>query len=203
MAENGIEGLDGLFCDGDCIREDSEVFTKMNNFLAKYSNAINDEQSTQPFSWNVEFIKKLKKTEKGGVYAFYVVVEKGVQAGKIPYFCFAEDKNDYNQIIDFVDGKMVRIYGEELAKRITSSKVDDLIKGKADFNEIVKILTEDSKKNNSRYSPINVLNLISKYSVPEKPYVKNWKKEAPAFPTIALQRFMQVAELPPASVRSR
>ena len=151
MAENGIEDLDGLFCDGDCIKEDSEVFTKMNNFLVDFSNTLNDEQSKQPFSWDVEFIKQLRKTAKGGVYAFYVVLEKGVKAGKIPYFCYADDKNEYNQIIDFVDGKMVSIYGKELAKRIISSRVGELVRGKDDFNEIVKILTEDSKKNNSRY----------------------------------------------------
>lgn len=151
MAENGIEGLDDLFCDGDCIKEDSEVFTKMNNFLVKYSNPIHDEQDKQPFSWDMEFVKLVKKTEKGGLYAFYVVVEKGSKAGKIPYFCYADDYKQYDQIIDFVDGKMVSIYGQELARRIISSRVDDLIKGKDDFNEIVKILTEDSKKNNSRY----------------------------------------------------
>ena len=123
----------------------------MNNFLVDFSNTLNDEQSKQPFSWDVEFIKQLRKTEQGGVYAFYVVLEKGVKAGKIPYFCYADDKNEYNQIIDFVDGKMVSIYGQELAKRIISSRVGELVRGKDDFNEIVKILTEDSKKNNSRY----------------------------------------------------
>ena len=79
------------------------------------------------------------------------MVEKGSKAGKIPYFCYADDYKQYDQIIDFVDGKMVSIYGQELARRIISSRVDDLIKGKDDFNEIVKILTDDSKKNNSKY----------------------------------------------------
>ena len=151
MAENGIEGLGDLFRDEDCIKEDSEVFTKMNNFLADYSNSINDEQNKQPFSWDVEFVKLARKTEHGGVYVFYVVVEKGSKAGKIPYISYADDYKEYDQIIDFVDGKMVSIYGQELAKRIISTRVEDLIRGKEDFNEIVKILTADANKNNSRY----------------------------------------------------
>ena len=151
MAENGFEGLEGLFCDGDCIREDSEAFTKMNNFLVDFSNKLDDEQNTHPFAWDIEFIKQLKKTENGGIYAFYVVLEKGTLAAKIPYYCYADDFKEYDQIIDFVNGKMVSLYGESLAKKIISTRVEDLIGKKDDFNAIVKILTEDSKKNNAQY----------------------------------------------------
>ena len=43
--------------------------------------------------------------------------------------------------MDFIDGKMVSIYGQELAKRIIESRVKNLIKGKDKFDEIVNILT--------------------------------------------------------------
>ena len=46
---------------------------------------------------------------------------------------------------------MVSLYGESLAKKIISTRVEDLIGKKDDFNAIVKILTEDSKKNNAQY----------------------------------------------------
>lgn len=90
-AEDGDEWDEPLtfLCQIRC--EDIAAFTKMNNFLVDFSNKLDDEQNTHPFAWDIEFIKQLKKTENGGIYAFYVVLEKGTLAAKIPYYCYADD----------------------------------------------------------------------------------------------------------------
>lgn len=159
ILEQGFKNIDDLFCNPDRsqTKQDSVDFAAIQNWIVRQSEPLHDEQEKTPLTWYTEFKETHRKTEHGALYVFFLVIESGCFMSRIPWISYGEDANDYDKIIDFADGKIVHIYGKELAKRCLEAHIRPLMRGaeNEDFEKLHNRLVTEASKYMSRVNKIN------------------------------------------------